>query len=109
MTAQPTDNPPESALGNAHQHAPEGGGGHGDGHPRHETFVLDLEGREYLWHEDTITVAQLRELAGWPADQQVVEIDPKTNTETTLDDNTPIKLDDRHHFGRKFKFKRGQR
>lgn len=109
MTAQPTDNPPEPALDSAHEHDTQGAAPHGDGRPRHETFVLDLEGREYLWHEDTITVAQLRELAGWPADQQVVEIDPKTNTETTLDDNTPIKLDDRHHFGRKFKFKRGQR
>lgn len=76
---------------------------------RPETFVLDLEGTDHIWHHDTITVGQIRKLADWPNNQQVVEIDPATNTEVTLDDTKPIELEKGRSFGRKFKFKRGNK
>lgn len=80
--------------------------GHGEG-SHGPTYVLDLEGTEHEWHEPTITVAQVRELAGWTADQQVMIVDLKTNEETVLDEATPVELKPGHGFGRKFKFKRG--
>jgi hypothetical protein len=73
------------------------------------TYHLDLEGDLREWHEPTITLAQLRELAGWPADQQVVLIELATNEETTLSEATPIELKPGHGFGRKFTFRRGSR
>ena len=71
------------------------------------TYILDIEGIDYPWHEPKITVAQIRDLAGWTTDQQVVIVDLDTNVETVLDENTPIDLKPGHGFGRKFKFRRG--
>jgi hypothetical protein len=34
-----------------------------DEHPK---YALDIEGTEYSWNEDSITPAQIRELAGIP-------------------------------------------
>jgi hypothetical protein len=92
MTADHTDPTP----------VPTPGAGCGD-----ETFVLDIEGVDHIWHEKTITLAQIRKLAGWAADQQVVLVDLTTNTETTLNDDAPLDLEHGCSFGRKFKFKRG--
>jgi hypothetical protein len=70
-------------------------------------YVLDLEGVDYPWGESTITVEQVRELASWGADQQVVIVDLDTNEETVLVEGAPIELKPGHGFGRKFKFRRG--
>lgn len=48
----------------------------------HRDFYVDLEGDEKRWEHGTITTAQVRELAGWPADQPIVLIDRYTNEET---------------------------
>jgi len=71
-------------------------------------YFLNIEGEEYKWHDPTITVAELRVLAGWPTDQEVVLVDLRTNEEHALDETVPIKLKHGHGFGRKFKFKRGK-
>lgn len=90
-------------------HAPQGKGGkpekpdNGKG-PR---YVLDLEGADYPWDESTITVEQVRELAGWGPEQQVVIVNLDTNEETVLAERTPVELKPGHGFGRKFKFRRG--
>ncbi len=70
-------------------------------------YFLDLEGVEYPWHESSITVAQIRELAGWTTDQQVVIVNLDTNEETVLAENAPNEVKPGHGFGRKFKFRRG--
>lgn len=70
-------------------------------------YFVDLEGVEYEWHQWTITVPQIRELAGWPNDQQVVLVNLETNEETVLDNGAVVELKPGHGFGRKFKFKRG--
>ncbi len=70
-------------------------------------YFLNIEGEEYKWHEPTITVAEVRVLAGWPTDQEVVLVDLRTNEEHVLDEASPIKLKPGHGFGRRFKFKRG--
>lgn len=70
-------------------------------------YFLDLEGTEYPWSESTITVAQIREIAGWTIDQQVMLVNLATNEETVLDEDADIQLKPGHGFGRKFKFRRG--
>jgi hypothetical protein len=73
----------------------------------HRDFYVDLEGDEKPWEHGTITTAQVRELAGWPADQPIVLIDRYTNEETPLADDTIVELVPGKSFGRKFLFKRG--
>lgn len=69
-------------------------------------FLIDIEGTEYPWEEETITVAQIRELGGLPSDQPVIEIDPDNN-ERTLSDDEVITLKPGHRFGKKIRYKRG--
>lgn len=78
-----------------------------DESPKGPKYFLDLEGTEYPWSEPTITVAQIREIAGWTSDQQVMLVNLTTNEEAVLAENTDIELKPGHGFGRKFKFRRG--
>lgn len=70
-------------------------------------YELDLEGVPYDWAKPTITIAELRELAGWNADQPIVEVDLKTGVETTLAEDAVIELKPGHGFGKKVRFQRG--
>jgi hypothetical protein len=88
---------------------PDHGSGHDGGHHAGPTYELDLEGVIKPWHEATITVPQIRELAGWTADQQVVMVDQKTNDETPLTEDATVQLKPGMGFAKKIKFKRGRR
>ncbi|HEY5987057.1 MAG TPA: ThiF family adenylyltransferase [Streptosporangiaceae bacterium] len=46
------------------------------------TYHVTTEGAEHEWHSPTITVAQIRALAGCDVGQAVVEVDLDTGTET---------------------------
>lgn len=70
-------------------------------------FLVDIEGTEYPWALPTITAAQIRQLAGFDAGQQVVEVNLKDNTELTLAEGAPVQLKPGHGFGKKVRFKRG--
>ena len=70
-------------------------------------YLIDIEGALVPWSSDTITVAQLRELAAVDASQPMIEVDLKHNTERTLDDNEIIELKPGKGFGKKILFKRG--
>lgn len=69
-------------------------------------YFVCIEDKEYSWDEDTITVAQIRDLGGLPPDQPVIEIFPD-NTERTLGEDEIIHLKPGHRFGKKVCFKRG--
>ena len=69
-------------------------------------FYVNIEGVEYPWLKDTITVPEIRELGHLPKDQPVVEEFPD-GKERTLNENDVIKLKPGHRFGRAPKFKRG--
>jgi hypothetical protein len=51
--------------------------------------------------------ADIRTLANWPADQEVLEVDLTTNEEHALTDDEIVDLKPGHGFGRKVGFKRG--
>lgn len=70
-------------------------------------YVVNLEGREFDWLKDTITVTEIRELAGWDASQPVVEIDLQDNTEKTLAEDAVVTLKPGQGFAKKVKFQRG--
>ncbi len=70
-------------------------------------YVIDIEGNKYPWDEDTITVPQLRQLGGLPADQPVIEVDLQTGTERTLAETDVVELRPGLGFSKKVTFKRG--
>ena len=65
------------------------------------------EGAEHEWPSPTITLAQIRALAGWDAGQPVVQIDRATSTETTPDADAPVTLRPGTGFARKIRFTAG--
>lgn len=69
--------------------------------------LVDIEGTEHPWGAATITVAQIRQLGGFDAGQQVVEVNLKDNTERTVSEGEVVQLKPGHGFGKKVRFKRG--
>jgi hypothetical protein len=70
-------------------------------------YVLNLEGAEYPWDHETITVPEIRTLAGWDTSQPVVEVNLENNTERTLAEDETVTLKPGHGFAKKVKFQRG--
>lgn len=70
-------------------------------------YQVITEGAEHEWHSPTITVAQIRALAGWGASQAVVEVDLDTGTETTPDTTQPVVVKPGAAFARKIRFTQG--
>ncbi len=71
-------------------------------------YLLDIEGGKYPWDEDTITVPQIRQLGGLPADQPVIEVDLHAGTERQLSENEIVELRPGLGFSKKVSFKRGR-
>ena len=72
------------------------------------TYYVDLEGVGIKeWHSPTITVAQIRALAGWDDTQPVIEVNLEDNTEVTLANDAVVTLKPGHGFAKKVRFKRG--
>lgn len=69
-------------------------------------FFVNIEGTEYDWDRDTITVKEIRDLGKLPSDQPVVEEQPD-GTERTLAEDAVIELKPGHRLGRAPKYKRG--
>lgn len=70
-------------------------------------YEIDIEGKLYPWDSATITVAQLRSLAGIPSDQPMMQIDLKTNAERTLAEDEIVELKPGSGFAKKVKYQRG--
>jgi hypothetical protein len=70
-------------------------------------YEVNLDGDIHPWSEPTISVAQIRELAGWGSDQPVVIVDLKTNDERDLREDEVVDLKPGQGFSKKVKFKRG--
>jgi hypothetical protein len=90
----------------AHQSGNDSSGHGGSGGP---TYEVNLEGDVREWPRSSITVPEIRQLAGWGADQQIVMVDLKTNDEVTLAEDATVELKPGQGFGKKVKFKRGSR
>lgn len=69
-------------------------------------YFINIEGSEYEWPKDTITVPDIRKLGNLPADVPVIEEFPD-GTERQLRENDVIELKPGHRYGRAPKYKRG--
>jgi hypothetical protein len=69
-------------------------------------YYVEIEGTEYEWTGETITVTDIRNLGRLPADVPVVEVDPDNN-ERTLAETEIVTLKPGHRYGKKVRFKRG--
>jgi hypothetical protein len=76
-------------------------------HDNGPRFIINIEGAEHPWDSSTITLAELRQLAGWESTQQVVEVDLQSMTETTVAEDAIIELKPGHGFAKKIRFQRG--
>jgi Multiubiquitin len=72
-------------------------------------YEVNLDGEVREWPNPTITVSEIRELAGWGTDQPVMMVDLKTNDERDLREDEVVDLKPGHGFSKKVKFKRGSR
>ena len=70
-------------------------------------YFVNVESVEQPWTDSTITLPQLRQLAGWEPQQQVVEVDLQSMTETTLAEDAVITLKPGQGFAKKIRFQRG--
>lgn len=70
-------------------------------------YEVNIEGTIHEWDKHTITVQQLRELAGFGPEQQMIEVDLNDNTETILGDDAVVELKPGKGFAKKVEFKRG--
>ena len=70
-------------------------------------YYVNLEGTEKPWDRPTITVPEIRDLAGWDSTQPLVEVNLEDNTERTLAEDETVALKPGHGFAKKVKFQRG--
>ena len=69
-------------------------------------YFVEIEGTEYPWSKETITVPEIRQLGNLPQNVPVIEVDPDNN-ERTLSEDAVVTLKPGHRFGKKVRFKRG--
>jgi hypothetical protein len=74
--------------------------------PQGPKYFVEIEGTEYPWPNETITVADIRRLGNLPQDTPVIEVDPDNN-ERTLAETEVITLKPGHRYGKKVRYKRG--
>jgi hypothetical protein len=70
-------------------------------------FFVNIEGTEYPWDHDTITIPQIRRLGSLPTDTSVLEINLEDNTERTLDEHETVHLKPGQGFAKKVRYQRG--
>jgi hypothetical protein len=69
-------------------------------------YFVNIEGKEYPWDKETINAKEIRALAHFPANAQIVEEFPD-GKERTIGEGEEVHLKPGHGFGRSPKFKRG--
>ncbi len=69
-------------------------------------FFVNIEGTEYEWDKETISVPEIRQRGNLPTDLPVIQVFPD-NTERTLEEDEVVALKPGHRFGKRVKFKRG--
>ncbi|MBV8554554.1 MAG: multiubiquitin domain-containing protein, partial [Planctomycetaceae bacterium] len=74
----------------------------------HITRRLNIEGQEYPWDRDTITVREIRQLGSLPVDAQVLEINLEDNTERTLNETEVVEIKSGYGYAKKVRYRRGR-
>lgn len=74
--------------------------------PKGPKYFIEIEGTEYPWDKDTITVPEIRELGKLPTDLPVIIVDAENN-ERELAEDEVVEIKPGHRFGKKVFYKRG--
>ena len=74
--------------------------------PEHEEYLLEVDGTEYRWPEETITGAQLMQLANVPVAVGLVQVFDD-GTQETISPDTIVDLKPGRRFKHRPRFKRG--
>jgi hypothetical protein len=69
-------------------------------------YILNIEGNDVPWDQDTITPEQIAQLGGWDVAQGVIEVH-KDNNERQLQPKEVVEIKPGQGFGKKHKWKRG--
>jgi hypothetical protein len=69
-------------------------------------FYVNIEGTEYPWDKNIISVPEIRQLGNLPSDLPVIEEHPD-GTERQLVETEVIELKPGHRYGRAPKYRRG--
>lgn len=72
-------------------------------------YQVELDGAVHEWGKPTISVDEIRGLAGWAKDQPVVIVDLQTNEERDLSEDDVVDLKPGQGFSKKIRFKRGSK
>jgi hypothetical protein len=70
-------------------------------------YLVNVEGKDYEWDRETITVPEIRTLGSLPADMPVLEINLQDNTERTLAEDEAVTIKPGHGFSKKIRYQRG--
>ena len=70
-------------------------------------FIVNIEGKDYPWDGETITVPEIRNLGGLSATDPVIEVDLRDNTQRTLAEDEVVELKPGKGYAKKVQFKRG--
>jgi hypothetical protein len=73
-------------------------------------YAVLIEGKLHSWNKDTITVQEIRELGGLPANCPVVEENLQRSAQRSLDEDAvhqPPRLEEGKDLTKKVNFKRG--
>lgn len=74
------------------------------------TYQVLIEGVAYDWHKATISVPEMRDLAGLPSDRPVIEVDLQDNVMRVLSEDEvhhPVPLEPGKGVTKRVNFKRG--
>ena len=70
-------------------------------------YLVNIEGQEYPWKNNTITTEEIISLGGWEPTIGAIEINLNDNTERTLQPGEVVLIKPGHGFSKKIKYKRG--
>jgi hypothetical protein len=70
-------------------------------------YEINIEGTLHFWNSPTISVPELRQLAGIPSDQPMLEVDLDTNVEQTLAEDAVVHIKPGKGFAKKVRYQRG--
>lgn len=101
LRVMPSSSKKEKKMADSTQHKK---GSNAAGGPK---YHINIDGKDYDWSSNSITLAQIRQLAGWSGDQAINEINLKTGETVPISDSDTVYLKPGRGFAKKVEFVSG--